>query len=680
MRILHINNFYHKAGGTEIYIDRVSRQLENLGHNISILYGVPAPSSSEVINCNSIFLSDIHRSGDDTIINSAMKIIEREKIDIVYLHNVFNTILIDNLLKALPVLKFVHEHYLYCPGGAKFLRLIKKKCNLKYHPVRCFLMAYLTHCAPVNPCRLWNRIFQGSNNLTLSRTFDGFLVFSQAMKENLKINGIEEEKITVTNHFTSPVPYKRDKDSSMLLYVGRISREKGVDYLLKVLEGLKTSCRLVVIGDGYYLSNIKGLAKQLNIINRVEFKGWLSEAELSDYYSRAAVLIFPSIWPEPFGISGIEAMAHGIPVIAFNTGAVSEWLIDNETGFLVKHGNIMAMRKKIELLLQDKQLASDMGINGKMRVEKYFTLERHISGLLKATSDAINRYNIRTRKSDVAAIHKNLYRDSEDNVRSRFGNDFEKASSFYSRYIKFILHHVHKYPAKILDVGCGSGWSSQLLRQEGHNAIGLDLHIIALESKNFSSRFPYFQADVQSLPFSDSSIDIVAMHSVLEHLQNPKHALSECVRILKNHGRLIIIGPNLLSFPFNLYWSIKHTLRCLKSGRLWEYRNSNHARHPGGNTMPEAWYYTFHHLWHTFSKLLVKNKTCFIMRIPDTKPPFHADNDSTWYCNPMDILNWTKETQDIQPMHWWADDRFLARFLWPFAGGTWIVLEKNVKI
>ena len=678
MKILHINNFYHKAGGTEIYIDRVSRQLENLGHNVSILYGVPAPSNTEVINCNSIFLSNVHSSGDYTIINSAMKIIEREKFDIVYLHNVFNTVLIDNLLKILPVLKFVHEHSLYCPGGAKYLRLIKKKCNLKYHPVRCFLMAYLTHCAPVNPVRLRNRISQSSNDLTIGRTFNSFLVFSQAMRENLKINGIEDEKITVTNHFTSPISNKGNKDFSMLLYVGRISREKGVDYLLKVLEGLKTNYRLVIIGDGYYLPNIKRLANQLEIINRVEFKGWLSESELSDYYSRAAVLIFPSLWPEPFGISGIEAMAHGIPVVAFNTGAVSEWLIDNETGFLVETGDIIGMRKKVELLLHNTKLAFDMGVKGKTRVEKYFTIERHIRDLFNATSDAIKRYNIRTGKSDVAVIHKNLYRDSEYNVRSRFDNDFEKASSFYSRYIKFILQHVHKYPAKILDVGCGSGWSTQLLRKEGHDAIGLDLHISALESNNFVSRFPYFQADVQCLPFSDSSFDIVAMHSVLEHLQDPKHALNECLRILKDHGRLIIVGPNLLGFPLNLYWSIKHTLRCLKSGRLWEYRGSNQSRHPGGNTMPEAWYYTVHHLWHTFSKLFIKKEPCFLMRIPDTNPPFHADNDSTWYCNPMDILNWTKETQDIQPIHWWADDRFLARFLWPFAGGTWIVLEKVV--
>ena len=279
--------------------------------------------------------------------------------------------------------------------------------------------------------------------------------------------------------------------------------------------------------------------------------------------------------------------------------------------------------------------------------------------------------------TDVITLQKKLYKDSTEAVRSKFGDHFDKASAYYSRYIKFILHNTHKYPARILDVGCGSSWSTLLLRKEGHDAIGLDLHISAVEPKNFVSRFPYFQADVQCLPFSDSSFDIVAMHSVLEHLQDPKYALNECARILKDEGRLMIVGPNLLSFPLNLYWSIRHTVRCLKSGKIWEYRNENQPRHPGGNTMPEAWYYTIHHFWYTFLKIFIEKEPHFLMRIPDTNPPFHADNDSTWYCNPIDILNWTKKALGMRPIKWWSDDRFGARFFWPFAGGTWIVLEKN---
>jgi len=88
-------------------------------------------------------------------------------------------------------------------------------------------------------------------------------------------------------------------------------------------------------------------------------------------------------------------MAHGLPVIAFNAGAVSEWLIDRETGFLIEPGDIMGMRKKIELLLQDTKLASDMGAKGKAMAARLFTIERHISQLLNAASETVKRHNFR---------------------------------------------------------------------------------------------------------------------------------------------------------------------------------------------------------------------------------------------------------------------------------------------
>ena len=216
------------------------------------------------------------------------------------------------------------------------------------------------------------------------------------MKKYLNDNKINNKEIAVMSYFPGLISLRAKKrDTSMLLYVGRISREKGVNYLLRAVSGLEIDCKLVIVGDGYYLPYIKKLADRLGIAKRIEFTGWLTENELNYYYNVASVLVFPSLWPEPFGISGIEAMAHGLPVIAFNSGAVSEWLIEKETGFLVETGDIIGMRKKIKLLLQDTQLASDMGAKGKMRVEKYFTIESHVSHLLTVTSKAMKRYYTR---------------------------------------------------------------------------------------------------------------------------------------------------------------------------------------------------------------------------------------------------------------------------------------------
>ncbi|MBI3815024.1 MAG: glycosyltransferase family 4 protein [Nitrospinae bacterium] len=396
-KILHINNFCHRAGGTEIYIDRVTRKLQELGYDVSLLFYVQTPSSTEVIDCPKIFLSGIDNSDEQGFVNSAIDILKKGKFDIAYIHNVFNFNLIEALGEIIPVIKFVHDHRFYCPGGAKYLSLFKRGCRLRYNPLRCFFMAYLTKCAMRHPQKLIERITHCSNSLSRKNLFDEFIVFSHAMGNNLKQNGIGDKNITVTNHFPHYIPSAvSKKDRSMLLYAGRISREKGVDYLLDAVAGLEIDYKLIIAGDGYYLPEIKKKASRLGVLNRIELKGWLKENELNDYYDRAAVLVFPSLWPEPFGMAGIEAMAHGTPVVAFNTGAVSEWLIDRETGFLVKPGDVLKMRERIELLLRNEKLAHDMGIAGRDLAEKQFSIEKHIKDLTIATSEAIKRYHVWT--------------------------------------------------------------------------------------------------------------------------------------------------------------------------------------------------------------------------------------------------------------------------------------------
>jgi hypothetical protein len=136
------------------------------------------------------------------------------------------------------------------------------------------------------------------------------------------------------------------------------------------------------------------------------------------------------------------------------------------------------------------------------------------------------------------------------------------------------------------------------------------------------------------------------------------------------------VGPNLLSFPVNFYWAVRSTARCLAEGRVWESRTPELARHPGGNTMPETWAATARHFLWSLQKLGIERKPRFRMRVPDTRPPFHADNDSCYLCNPMDLVNFARGNARVAARRWWAGDRSFARALWPFAGGTWVVLEK----
>jgi glycosyltransferase involved in cell wall biosynthesis len=121
-----------------------------------------------------------------------------------------------------------------------------------------------------------------------------------------------------------------------LAVLGRISPEKGIDRAVRIAALARTPLRIAAKVDpvdrGYFEREIRPLLAQPH----VEFVGEISDREKSDFLSRAKALLMPIDWPEPFGLVMIEAMACGTPVIAYNSGSVSEIVEDGLTGFIVE--------------------------------------------------------------------------------------------------------------------------------------------------------------------------------------------------------------------------------------------------------------------------------------------------------------------------------------------------------
>ena len=95
------------------------------------------------------------------------------------------------------------------------------------------------------------------------------------------------------------------------------------------------------------------------------------------------MIIFPSIYPEAFGIVGIEAMMQGKPVVGFNVGGVSTWLKNEITGFLTKPGDTEMLREKAELLLNDAEIYNRMSRNARSEALKKFVPAVHIGKLIE---------------------------------------------------------------------------------------------------------------------------------------------------------------------------------------------------------------------------------------------------------------------------------------------------------
>jgi glycosyltransferase involved in cell wall biosynthesis len=161
------------------------------------------------------------------------------------------------------------------------------------------------------------------------------------------------------------------------MFAGRIDpAAKGLGVLLRAM--VMVDAPLDVYGDGWWLSAARSLTQRLGLSARVNFHGWASAGELAAAYRRATVVAVPSLWPEPFGIVGIEAMSNGRPVVASRVGGIEDWHGGDATGVLVPPGDVGRLAAALNGLLREPDRCRQLGAAGAARVEAKFTRTRYL--------------------------------------------------------------------------------------------------------------------------------------------------------------------------------------------------------------------------------------------------------------------------------------------------------------
>lgn len=368
MRIAILNNNLGEAGGAERYTHDVATGFEQRNHQI--------------------FLGDL--SGD------VLGDLEKFNPEVVYLQNVFDLALTEGILAKYPTWRFIHDHQTYCPGSSKYWFRSNKICPVPFS-YSCALSGFTQHCMSRRPAKIWRELRTKPKLLETTRNLRGLIVASQFMKEQLVLNQVPTEKITVNPLFISPdweaiISSAQVTESSppAILFIGRVFIEKGVEYLLRSCQLLDASYQLKIIGDGWDLERLRGLAKSWGLKDRVEFSGWLGHSEVARHLASCRMLVVPSIWPEPFGIIGLEAMAWAKPVVAFDSGSISAWLRDGQNGFLVPRLDVSVLAEKIDQLLNHPSLAIRLGQRGREIVRSEFTIARHVKVLEEVFGHAVS--------------------------------------------------------------------------------------------------------------------------------------------------------------------------------------------------------------------------------------------------------------------------------------------------
>ncbi len=168
-----------------------------------------------------------------------------------------------------------------------------------------------------------------------------------------------------------------NKNEKIALFVGNLDRAhyfKGVEYLIEAFSLIEERpYKLMIVGSGELKQNYENTARRLGIFEKVIFVGSPSDKDLPSYYNIADAVILPSIdKSEAFGLVLIEAMACKKPVIASNLAGVRSVVEDGVNGFLVKPKNTGELANRLDYILNNSEVAKDLGEKGRQKVEEYY--------------------------------------------------------------------------------------------------------------------------------------------------------------------------------------------------------------------------------------------------------------------------------------------------------------------
>jgi len=282
---------------------------------------------------------------------SSVLIQEGFDFDVIHCHGALSSLPISMMRNKVPLLFTIHDPTPYlCHYESSFERLIRK-----------------THCRLID-MNIWRR----ANRI---------ITVSKAIRNELARWGIPPEKVTTiyngvnTDFFRPAALTKNALDKYAIknpycLFVGRLTRRKGVHYLLQALVKADVNC--VIVGDGPERNNLISLAKKLEILNRATFTGFIPVEDLRRLYAGAEFFVLPSM-AEGVALTILEAMSSGLPVITADIPGASEVVLDGYNGFLVAPRDVEALSSKIQALAKERETCKNMGNNARRFVTKNFS-------------------------------------------------------------------------------------------------------------------------------------------------------------------------------------------------------------------------------------------------------------------------------------------------------------------
>ena len=383
MRILIAHEAAAGGGGVESYLAAVIPALVERGHTVALIHQrslrQPGPTR---LRFDGVPQFSVEDDGFDT----ALQRLAAWQPDVCFSHNMGALDVDAALLARWPTIKMMHGFFGTCISSHKahaFPSVVP--CSRVFGPA-CVALYVPRRCGPLRPLKAaaslrWNVRQRGM--------LDGYatiVVASRYMRDEYLRHGVASDRVVAAPLF----PTTQNTDGARfppreptVLFAGRMTALKGPRVLVEAEAAagklLGRVPRLVMEGDGPERAALIGAASALGV--PASFPGWVTGSALAEAFQGASVIAIPSLWPEPFGLVGLEAGLHGVPAIAFASGGIPEWLQDGVNGHLVRErGSAAALGAALASVLGNPESMRALGA-GALATASRMTLDNHVQRL-----------------------------------------------------------------------------------------------------------------------------------------------------------------------------------------------------------------------------------------------------------------------------------------------------------
>jgi len=411
MRIAIVTSNRRRLAGAEEYIARVIPLLEKAGHKLGFWHSLDEPTSVSQIPLPARMTTWCAAELGE---QNALAALREWSPDIVFAHGLESPRIEAEILKVAPAVFLAHAYYGTCISGSKMTSFPRPEPCARQFGAKCLVNFYPRRCGGLNPQTMWREYRRQSQRLNLLSRYRAIVTLSRHMADEYIKHGFDSNHV---HHLPSPLGFdcrvngsataaensnlKENgsdiTDEVRLTFLGRMHYSKGCSTLfaaLPLIAGrLKKSIRVTFAGEGPERVKLERLARGLNGDSRMrfEFPGWLSQQAKDELLKQSDLLVVPSLWPEPFGMVGLEACIHGVPVVAFDSGGVREWLHDGVNGFLAPgdpptaSGLAMAVVKSLQNPVTYAQLQQ-----GALETVRQSNKQTHLDALLNLFEQVVS--------------------------------------------------------------------------------------------------------------------------------------------------------------------------------------------------------------------------------------------------------------------------------------------------